>query len=493
MSLEKNDIVTIRIEDMGNEGEGIGKVDGFPLFVKGAVPGDLVKVKVMKAKKNYAFAHLEEVVEPSPYRATPPCPVASPCGGCSLQHVSYEAQLQYKQNKVRNDLIHIGGFDAEYIDSISEPIIGMEEPYHYRNKAQFPIGKDKNGHLVAGFYAGRTHDIIPNRDCMLGVKENKEILDIVLDHMKACHIEPYDEVMHKGLVRHVLIRKGFATGQLMVCMIINGKKLPKEDLLAEKLMQIKNMTSVSINVNTGHDNVILGKEVRLLAGEERIIDKVDDISFCISPLSFYQVNSVQMEKLYKQGLIYADLKGNETVWDLYCGIGTISLFLAQKAKQVYGVEIIPEAIEDAKKNARINGITNAEFFVGKAEEVLPEKYAEFREKDLVSDRSRGINLSPAEEPSFDEIQRKPAGYADVIVVDPPRKGCDTKCLETILKMAPEKVVYISCDPATLARDARILADGGYELKHVRAVDQFPQTSHVEVVALMSKLLEAKGG
>ncbi|MCR5031537.1 MAG: 23S rRNA (uracil(1939)-C(5))-methyltransferase RlmD [Lachnospiraceae bacterium] len=472
MTPEKNDIVTIRIEDMGNEGEGIGKTDGFPLFVKGAVPGDLAKVKVMKAKKNYGFARLEEVLEPSPHRTVPPCPVANPCGGCVLQHISYEAQLQYKQNKVRNDLVHIGGFDGEFIDQITEPIIGMDNPYRYRNKAQFPIGKDKAGNLIAGFYAGRTHDIIPNRDCMLGVPENQEILDIVLDHMKQHGIQPYDEGTYMGLVRHVLIRKGFATGQLMVCIIINGKKLPYEEELAERLMQLKNMTSVSVNINTGHDNVILGKEVSLLAGKEAIIDKVGDISFSISPLSFYQVNSVQMEKLYKQGLEYAGLTGNETVWDLYCGIGTISLFLAQKAKKVYGVEIVPEAIRDAKQNAEINGISNAEFFVGKAEEVLPEKYREFSK-----------NAGNSKEQTGD----KPDGYADVIVVDPPRKGCDAKCLETILSMAPEKVVYISCDPATLARDLRILCDGGYELKHVRVVDQFPQTSHVETVVLLQKV------
>ncbi len=458
MPLTKNDEVIVRIEDLGNEGEGIGKADGFPLFIKDAVPGDLVRAKVMKAKKNYAFAHLEEILEPSKDRATAPCPVFKPCGGCRLQHISYEAQLRYKQNKVRSDLIHIGGFSEEFIDSITEPIIGMENPYRYRNKAQFPIGKDKNGNLIAGFYAGRTHDIIPGRDCMLGVPENQEILDIVLDHMKTCKIEPYDEVTYKGLVRHVLIRKGFATGQLMVCIVINGDKLPKEEQLAERLMGLENMTSVSININKGHDNVILGKEVRLLAGSPTITDKVEDIAFCISPLSFYQVNSVQMEKLYRQALDYADLKGTETVWDLYCGIGTISLFLAQKAKQVYGVEIIPEAIADARKNAEINGITNAEFFVGKAEEVLPQKYEEFEKS-----------------------------HADVIVVDPPRKGCDSKCLETILAMAPEKVVYVSCDPATLARDLRILTEGGYELRHVRAVDQFPQTSHVETIVSLSRV------
>lgn len=333
--------------------------------------------------------------------------------------------------------------------------MGMEEPYHYRNKAQFPIGTDKNGEIITGFYAGRTHDIIPNTRCYLGVDVNEEILNIVLNFMKTYHISAYDETNGKGLVRHVLIRTGFTSKEIMVCVVMNGKKLPHSEKLVEQLVKIEGMTSITLNVNTKKTNVILGEEIILLWGETYIKDNIGDIVYQISPLSFYQVNPVQTRKLYETALEYADLKGAETVWDLYCGIGTISLFLAQKAKQVYGVEIVPQAIEDAKRNAKLNGIENAEFYVGKAEEVLPELYDK-----------EGI-------------------YADVIVVDPPRKGCDEKCLETIVKMAPKRVVYVSCDSATLARDLKYLCERGYEVRRVRACDMFPMTGHVETVVLLS--------
>ena len=392
MDIKKNDILTVEITDTGTEGEGIGKLAlpapdaadteekaggkaaGFTLFVKDAVIGDTVQVKVMKAKKNYAYAKLEKVIVPSPFRVQPPCAFHRQCGGCQLQSLSYEKQLEFKQNKIRNNLVRIGGFDPEKIDACMEPIIGMEDPWHYRNKAQFPFGYDKEGNVVTGFYAGRSHTIIPNTDCALGVEENQEILEIILRFMKKYGVSAYEEVSGKGLLRHVLIRKGFASGQLMVCLIINGKKLPEE----------------------------------------------------------------------------------ETVWDLYCGIGTISLFLAQKAKKVYGVEIVPEAIADAKENATRNGITNAEFFVGKAEEVLPRKY----EEDGV--------------------------YADVIVVDPPRKGCDEKCLETMVRMRPGRIVYVSCDSATLGRDLKYLGENGYEVKVWRGCDMFPGTVHVETVVLLER-------
>ena len=454
MDIKKNDIFTVQITDTGTEGEGIGKIAGFTLFVKDAVIGDTVQVKVMKAKKNYAYAKLEKVLVPSPFRVQPPCAFHRQCGGCQLQSLSYEKQLEFKQNKIRNNLVRIGGFDPEKIDACMEPIIGMEDPWHYRNKAQFPFGYDKEGNVVTGFYAGRTHTIIPNTDCALGVKENKEILEIILAYMKKYAVSAYEETTGKGLVRHVLIRKGFASGQIMVCLILNGKKLPEEQWLAEELWKIPGMTSVSVNVNTERTNVIMGKKVRVLKGEEKIEDAIGDVVFRISPLSFYQVNPVQTRKLYGQALEYAGLTGEETVWDLYCGIGTISLFLAQKAKKVYGVEIVPEAIADAKENAVRNGITNAEFFVGKAEEVLPEKY----EKE-------GI-------------------YADVIVVDPPRKGCDEKCLETMVRMRPERIVYVSCDSATLARDLRYLGGMGYEIGKWRGYDMFPGTGHVETACLL---------
>lgn len=440
----------MEITDTGIEGEGIGKTDGFILFVKDAVIGDTVQVKVMKAKKNYAYAKLEKVLVPSPFRVQPPCPFHRQCGGCQLQPLSYEKQLEFKQNKIRNNLIRIGGFSPEHIDACMEPIIGMEDPWHYRNKAQFPFGYDKEGNVVTGFYAGRSHNIIANTDCALGVEENKTVLETILAYMKKYGVSAYDETSGKGLIRHVLIRKGFASGQLMACVVINGNKLPEEKALAEELWKIPGMTSVSINVNTERTNVILGKKVRVLKGEEKIEDTIGDVVFRISPLSFYQVNPIQTKKLYGQALEYAGLTGEETVWDLYCGIGTISLFLAKKAKKVYGVEIVPEAIADAKENAARNGITNAEFFVGKAEEVLPQKYEE-----------EGV-------------------YADVIVVDPPRKGCDEKCLETMVRMRPERIVYVSCDSATLARDLKYLGEMGYEVRKWRGCDMFPGTVHCEV-------------
>ena len=446
----------MEITDTGIEGEGIGKTDGFILFVKDAVIGDTVQVKVMKAKKNYAYAKLEKVLVPSPFRVQPPCPFHRQCGGCQLQPLSYEKQLEFKQNKIRNNLIRIGGFSPEHIDACMEPIIGMEDPWHYRNKAQFPFGYDKEGNVVTGFYAGRSHNIIANTDCALGVEENKTVLETILAYMKKYGVSAYDETSGKGLIRHVLIRKGFASGQLMACVVINGNKLPEEKTLAEELWKIPGMTSVSINVNTERTNVILGKKVRVLKGKEKIEDTIGDVVFRISPLSFYQVNPIQTKKLYGQALEYAGLTGEETVWDLYCGIGTISLFLAKKAKKVYGVEIVPEAIADAKENAARNGITNAEFFVGKAEEVLPRKYEE-----------EGV-------------------YADVIVVDPPRKGCDEKCLETMVRMRPERIVYVSCDSATLARDLKYLGEMGYEVRKWRGCDMFPGTVHVETVCLLSK-------
>lgn len=456
MEIEKNDILTVEITDTGIEGEGIGKTDGFILFVKDAVIGDTVQVKVMKAKKNYAYAKLEKVLVPSPFRVQPPCPFHRQCGGCQLQPLSYEKQLEFKQNKIRNNLIRIGGFSPEHIDACMEPIIGMEDPWHYRNKAQFPFGYDKEGNVVTGFYAGRSHNIIANTDCALGVEENKTVLETILAYMKKYGVSAYDETTGKGLIRHVLIRKGFASGQLMACVVINGNKLPEEKALAEELWKIPGMTSVSVNVNTERTNVILGKKVRVLKGEEKIEDTIGDVVFRISPLSFYQVNPVQTKKLYGQALEYAGLTGEETVWDLYCGIGTISLFLAKKAKKVYGVEIVPEAIADAKENAARNGITNAEFFVGKAEEVLPRKYGE-----------EGV-------------------YADVIVVDPPRKGCDEKCLETMVRMRPERIVYVSCDSATLARDLKYLGEMGYEVRKWRGCDMFPGTIHVETVCILTR-------
>ena len=452
MEFRKNDLVTLEIEDCGIDGEGIGKADGFTVFVKDAVIGDTVTAKIIKAKKNYGYGRLMEVLKPSPYRVEPKCEFARQCGGCQLQALSYDQQLVFKTNKVKGHLERIGGFT----DIPMEPIIGMDELFHYRNKAQFPVGRNKEGKIVTGFYAGRTHNIIENRDCALGVAENKEVLDRVIAHMEKYGIEPYNEATGKGLVRHVLIRYGYFTKEVMVCLILNGNKIPKEELLVKSLCEIPGMTSITINVNKKHSNVILGEEIRLLWGQEYITDRIGDISYQISPLSFYQVNPMQTQKLYAKALEYADLHGQETVWDLYCGIGTISLFLAQKAKFVRGVEIVPAAIENAKENAKLNGLENTEFFVGKAEEVLPREY-----------KKNGV-------------------YADVIVVDPPRKGCDETLLETMVEMNPERIVYVSCDSATLARDLKYLCERGYELRKVCPVDQFGMTVHVETVVLLSQ-------
>ena len=460
----KNDVIEVEITDIGNDGEGIGKVYGYTLFIKDAVIGDVVKAKIMKAKKNYAYAHLEEVVKPSEYRTTPACHIAKQCGGCQLQFMSYEKQLQYKQDKVRNNIIRLGGFPADEIDQIMEPIIGMENPFQYRNKAQFPVGTDKNGKIITGFYAGHSHNIIANTDCKIGTVENKEILEAVISYMEKNHVSAYNEETGKGLVRHILIRKGFTSGEIMVCIIINRKGkagkiaeyLPNQQELVDALSAIKGMTSISVDINTEKSNVIMGPEVHTIWGQDAVSDTLCGLEFNISPLSFYQVNPVQATRLYEQAIEYAQLTGNETVWDLYCGIGTITLAMSQKAKQVYGVEIIPQAIDDAKQNAIRNKINNAEFFVGKAEEVLPQKY-----------KDEGI-------------------YADVICIDPPRKGCDEQALGTMLKMAPKRIVYVSCDSATLARDLRILCDGGYKLEHVRPCDMFPMSTHVETVVLLTK-------
>ena len=461
--MNKNDIVTVEITDIGVSGEGIGHVDGYTLFIKDAVIGDVVEAKVMKAKKNYGYARLMKVITPSEYRVEPKCAFARRCGGCQIQEMSYDRQLVFKDQKIRGNLERIGGFTKDQIDTVMQPVVGMEHPFGYRNKAQFPFGTDKEGNPITGFYAGRTHDIIANTDCALGVEQNKEILEIILQYMRENKIKSYDEKTGKGLIRHALIRYGFKTKEIMVCLVINGKKLPKAERLIEKLIQIEGMTSITISPNTRRDNVIMGDSYEILWGQGYITDYIGNVKYQISPLSFYQVNPVQTEKLYGLALEYADLKGDETVWDLYCGIGTISLFLAQKAKQVYGVEIVPQAIDDAKENAKINAIDNAEFFVGKAEEVLPEYYAEYE---------REHNGETA--------------HADVIVVDPPRKGCDETLLETIVKMQPEKVVYVSCDSATLARDLKYLCANGYEIKMCRGVDQFPQSVHVETVVLLSK-------
>ncbi len=485
-TLKKNDIYEITIEDIGNDGEGIGHIEGMAVFVKDTVVGDVAKVKLVKVKKNYAYGRLEEIVKPSQFRINPVCANARRCGGCALMHMSYEKQLDYKWNKVKNCLERIGG--VRDVDSIMESICGMKEPYHYRNKMQFPVGLDKEGKVQIGFYAGRTHSIIDLSECHIGHPVN----DFLVKHLRGwlqkwqdktgCFI--YDEEKHQGLVRHILTRVGFTTGELMVCVIVNGSGIGKYvgDMKAEEelrecideavkqynmnqayatkdyFVEIK-FTSLSININREKTNRILGDKCVTLWGEDYISDYIGDIKFNISPMSFYQVNPAQTKVLYDKAVDYAELNGGEVVWDMYCGIGTISLCLAKKAKKVYGVEIVPQAIEDAKENAKLNGIDNTEFFCGKAEEVVPKFYQ-----------------------GEDNVGKHP----DVIVVDPPRKGCDSVLLDTIDAMAPKRLVYVSCDPATLARDVKILVEKGFVLEKVGVVDQFGHSTHVETVVLLSQ-------
>ena len=460
--VKKNDLADIFIEDMTNEGEGVGKADGFAFFVKDTVIGDEVRIRATKMKKSYGYGRLEKILKPSPDRVEPVCPVSRQCGGCQIQSMSYEAQLKFKKNKVKNNLIRIGGFSKEYIDDITEDIIGDDREFNYRNKAQFPVGKDREGNIITGFYAGRTHSVISCTDCAIGVRENDIILKTILKLMKRYGISAYDENTGTGLVRHILLRKGFKTGQIMICLVINGDKIPAEDDVVSGLLEINgtlnheygsSIESVSYSINKEATNVIMGDNYHVIYGKGTIEDTLMGLSFTISPLSFYQVNPLQTEKLYEEAIAYADIKENEEVWDICCGIGTITLAMAREAHRVHGIEIIPQAIEDARENAKRNGIDNAEFICAAAEEYLPSH--------------------------ADEI------HADAIVMDPPRKGMDERALEAVLTVSPSRIVYVSCDSATLSRDLKFLCEHGYELKKIRPVDMFPQTIHCEVIALLN--------
>lgn len=467
IDFKKNQEITLTIDDLGTNGEGIGHREGCVFFVAGALPGEEVRVRIMKMKKRYGYARLLEIVTASSERVEPRCPAARPCGGCTLQHLSYEGQLAYKEKKIRDCLERIGGVNSRHIDWL--PILGMENsskevssegtpskeapPWHYRNKAQFPVRRDKDGNPAAGFFAGHTHNIIPVASCAIQHPVINEVMKSVLDFMKEFGIEPYDEEHHRGLVRHLYVRRGYVTGQVMACLVLNGTSLPHVDKLIEALTKIDGMTSICLNVNKKQTNVILGKEMIPLWGPLFIEDNIGDIRYRISPQSFFQVNPKQTERLYDTVLSFADLTGTERVWDLYCGIGTISLFLAsalKKGGQVTGVEIVPEAVENARENARINGIQNVSFLCGAAEDVAEEQ---------------GV---------------------DVIVVDPPRKGCDAALLDTMVRMGPERIVYVSCDPATLARDVKVLGEKGYRVEKVRGCDMFGQGSGVETVVLLGR-------
>ncbi|MBM7654261.1 23S rRNA (uracil(1939)-C(5))-methyltransferase RlmD [Neobacillus cucumis] len=443
----KNEYIDVVFEDLTHDGAGVAKVDGYPLFIPNGLPGEKAKVKVIKTGKSYGFGRLIELYEKSPYRVDIPSDDLQKYGGCQLEHISYEGQLKYKENQVREVLTRIGKLE----NVVVHPILGMESPWHYRNKAQVPVGA-KDGKLIAGFYKPRTHEIVDTDESLIQLSEINEAVQTIKEICNKLAIPAYHEETHKGVLRHIMARYGKQTGELMVVIITRTPDLPQKDKLVEEIVaRLPKVKSIVHNVNSKRTNVILGEKTKVLWGSEVIYDYIGDVKFAISALSFYQVNPVQTKVLYDKALEYADLSGEETVIDAYCGIGTISLFLAQKAKKVFGVEVVPEAIEDAKRNAELNGLTNTEFAAGESEVVIPKWY-------------------------------KDGNAADVLVVDPPRKGCDEALLRTIIDMKPKKVVYVSCNPATLARDLRILEDGGYKTVEVQPVDMFPMTTHCEAVA-----------
>lgn len=452
IDIKKNDDYIIDVAGMTHEGQGVGRINNFTVFVDGALKGETVQIKVIKINKNYAVGKLLKVVVPSASRVEPFCSAYKRCGGCSLQHMSYDAQLDFKTETVRENLKRIGKLE----DVVVHGTLGMKDAFRYRNKAQYPVGMVKD-ELAIGFYAKRSHDIIHSDECWIQDETSNRVKVIVRKFMIDYGISAYNEIERKGLVRHVMTRTGFKTGEIMVVVVINGEDLPGKQKLAERLTsEIPEVKSIFLNVNRQNTNIILGNKNIKVYGQDTITDCIGKYKFEISPLSFFQVNPVQTEVLYNKALEYANLSGTETVFDLYCGIGTISLFLSEKAKKVYGVEVVEDAIEDAKKNARINGVSNAEFITGEAERVIPEMY------------KQGIK-------------------ADVVVVDPPRKGCDAALLETLVSMQPERIVYVSCNPSTLARDLNYLDANGFRTVEVQPVDMFPFTPHVECVTLMSKV------
>lgn len=502
-SLQKNDLIMLEITDLTEEGQGVGKKDGLVFFVKDSVMGDKVEAIILKVKKNYAYAKVEKLLEASPYRITPLCPVAGKCGGCQLQHLSYEKELAWKEDRIAQSLIRIAGLSPEEVERKKEGILGGVLS-RYRNKAQYPVqsrkeirsgeassvsdwkvdgkrlgknkieAKEKSSDLSMGFYGFHSHRIIETEDCLINSTENPLILNCIKDWAKKYKVSSYEEETGKGLLRHIFLRKGFSTGEILLCLVLNGKSLPHGKELWERLQDLSlsveeggevqgSIVGLCVNVNEGRGNAILGRETRCLYGKDSIEDKIGELSFSISVPSFYQVNPVQTEKIYGKALEYAALTGEETVWDCYCGIGTISLFLAQKAKQVYGLEIVPEAIENAKKNAEKNGLHNTEFYVGAAEEVLP-KWVEEQKRE-------GKDVG---------------NLVDVVSLDPPRKGCDEACLSAVLELSPKRIVYVSCDPGSLARDIKYLREGRYVLQKWVGIDNFPRTGHVETIALLQK-------
>ena len=508
-SYKKNELIILEITDLTEEGQGVGKKDGLVFFVKDSVMGDKVEARILKVKKNYAYAKVENLLEASPHRIAPLCPVAGKCGGCQLQHLSYEKELSWKEDRIAQSLIRIAGLSPEEVESKTEGILGGVLS-RYRNKAQYPVqsrkeirsggatsvsdwkvdgkwpgknkieAKEKSSDLSMGFYGFHSHRIIETEDCLINSVENPLILNCIKDWAREYKISGYEEETGKGLLRHIFLRKGFSTGEILLCLVLNGKGLPHAKELWERMQDLSlsveeggqvqgSIVGLCVNINEGSGNAILGRETLCLYGKDSIEDKIGELSFSISVPSFYQVNPIQTEKIYGKALEYAALTGEETVWDCYCGIGTISLFLAQKAKQVYGLEIVPEAIENAKKNAEKNGLQNAEFFVGAAEEILP-KWVEEKKQEL---SAKGADCGIG-------------NMVDVVSLDPPRKGCDEACLSAVLELSPKLIVYVSCDPGSLARDIKYLREGGYEMEKWVGIDNFPRTGHVETIVLLSR-------
>lgn len=447
--LKKNDDIQLKIDGMSTEGTGVGHHEGQAVFVSNTAVGDVIACHIIKAKKNYAVGKAMDILTPSDDRIETDCPVSKQCGGCCYRHITYEAELKYKKQRVEDAFRRIG-----HIDTPISPIIGSPEQLHYRNKAQFPVSKD-----AIGFYAFNSHRIVPCTDCLLQPEEFKGVLNIIQSWMTRTNITAYDESSHKGTLRHIYLRQGFHTKELMVSLVVNDHQADKKVLdLVEDLKTNPNFKTFVLNYNTKDTNVILGSENEVLYGDGYIEDTLLEKTFRISPLSFYQVNTAQCEVLYQKAAQEAGLTGKEFLLDLYCGTGTIGLTMADKAKRLIGVEIIPEAIEDAKKNAKQNHITNAEFFCGDA-----AKVADKLKKDHI--------------------------HPDVILIDPPRKGMDEALVSTVASMAPDRIVYVSCDPATLARDCARLLEHGYQTKHITPVDMFPRTAHVETVVLLVRECE----
>lgn len=450
--VNKGDLINGEIIDISHEGKGVVKLEGFTIFTEGGTLGDKVNIKILNVKKKYAIGKTIEIVEPSKYRVKEICSISDICGGCQLQGLDYKKQLELKNNIVLNSLKRISELENVNI----RDIIGMDNPYNYRNNVQIPVGLD-NGKTAIGFYKRGSHEIADIQNCSIQHHIANEVVKVMREYVEEFNVEPYDTKTGRGLLRHIIVRNSFKTEDAMVVLVINGKKIPNESQLIEKLKdRIPKLKSVILNFNTKKTNLVMGPKSKTIFGSKRIVDYIGDLEFHLSAESFFQVNPVQTEILYNSALKYADLNGTETVFDIYCGIGTISLFLSQQAKRVYGIESVPQAVKDAKENAKINEIDNVEFHAGKAEELLPKLYEE------------GIK-------------------ADVVVVDPPRKGCEPEVLDTIIKMKPQRVVYVSCNPSTLARDLKILSENGFEVSEVQPVDMFPHTMHVECVTLMSRV------